>query len=266
MSIVIITIPGEAQRTFVNSLHKKTKGGIELVVIQKSKLASRSRLKRINDFLSKTKNKNLIKELWYALLLKSKREVREALDYFRKYSALRKTSSTYIPNTLETSSVNSEEVCKILEKISPELIVIWGNTVVEPRILKTAKKAINLHMGLCPHFHGAVANQNAVILKQPQRIGATIHYAVEQVDAGDIIAIIKANPSKLPKVLFRDLNDRARKQYLDIAYRLYLGEEIPGIPQDTSLSKNLLLKDWTRETRYKLGKQILNWEKTGVLE
>ena len=120
-------------------------------------------------------------------------------------------------------------------------------------------------MGLCPYYRGAIANQYAVIERHPAHIGATIHYAVEKVDAGNILTTITVDTSKPPQTLFRELNDRAEKGYLDIASRLYAGENLPHKAQDTSEGKNFRLKDWTPKTRYNLAKQIRKWEETGIL-
>src|SRR3989344_5554433 len=80
-----------------------------------------------------------------------------------------------------------------------------------------------------------------------------------------IFATIKANLSKSPRDLFCELNDEAERQYLDIAKRLFFGESLSSQPQDISLGENFLLKHWTPQTRYKLARQILKWERTGTL-
>src|SRR3989344_3420707 len=100
-------------------------------------------------------------------------------------------------------------------------MVVWGSTIIKPDIIKTAKKAINLHMGLCPYFRGAIANQSAVMHGSLSYIGATIHYVEEKVDAGDILATITVDTNKRPRELFRQLNDRAQEHYLEIAQKLF---------------------------------------------
>jgi len=266
MGIVVITIPGEAQRTFVNSLHTKTSGGVDLVIIHKSRLKHRSLFGRLKDFYTTAGFRNLATELYYAILLRFKARTRETLDYFRERSDPPYPKPGYLSKTLEVDSINSDEVFETLQSISPDLLVIWGNTIIKPYIINTARRTINLHMGLCPYYQGAVANQHAVISRDLKRIGATIHYAVNKVDAGDIIETIRADGSKSPRELFRDLNDKAEKRYLEIAKKLYQGEKLPQRKQDTSRSQKFLLKNWTRETRYKLARQIQEWEKTGVFK
>lgn len=265
MGIVIITIPGEAKRTFANSLHKITGGNVELVIIQKPKFNHYSLVQRIKRLYNAVGLQALPIEIFYAILLRLNKSATSTLEYFRESSGPVSIEIGYLPKTIETGSANSDEVFKILKKLSPDLIVIWGNTIIKPHIIKTAKRVINLHMGLCPYYRGAIANQYAVISRHPARIGATIHYAEERVDAGDILATIPVDTSKSPRELFRELNDKAEKRYLEVASRLFYGENLPRRPQDIRGSENFLLKNWTPRVRYNLAKQIMKWEKTRIL-
>ncbi|MDZ4205759.1 MAG: formyltransferase family protein [Patescibacteria group bacterium] len=266
MGIVIITIPGESKRAFANSLHKLTGGKVDLVVIQKPKPNHHSLFQRLKRLYKSVGLRTMPVEIFYASLLRLNGSTRRTLEYFRERSGIISSiEHGYIPKTMEVVSANSEEVLNALRILSPDLIVIWGNTIIKPQIIKTAKRAINLHMGLCPYYRGAIANQYAVIERHPAHIGATIHYAEERVDAGDILTTITVDTSKPPQALFRELNDRAEKCYLDIASRLFAGKNISQRPQDISQGKNFILKNWTPRTRYNLAKQLRKWEETGVL-
>lgn len=259
MSIVFITVTGDAQRAFANALHKKTGGGVSLVILQKPKRLSL--LSRFQRFYIAAGWRGFLKECWYGILLRLSKKTQRALGYFQRHSA--EDAGDFLSPVHEVVSINSDEVREFLQKLSPELLVIWGGAVLKPYILKTAKRAINLHMGLAPYYRGAVANQFAVLRGDTSRIGATIHYAEEKVDAGAILATITADATKSPRELFRDLNDRARERYLEIAVRLFRREDVSAEIQDISRGELFRLRDWRREIRYKLGKKILQWEKTG---
>jgi folate-dependent phosphoribosylglycinamide formyltransferase PurN len=265
MGIVIITIPGESKRAFANSLHKITGGNVDLVIIQKPKSNHHSLIDRLKCLYKTVGLRALPMEIWYALLLRLDKSAKNTLEYFREHSEPIFSESGYLPKTMEVVSVNDNEVFEALLKISPNLMVIWGGTIIRPHIIRTAKKAINLHMGLCPYYRGAIANQYAVIRNHPRRIGATIHYAEEKVDSGDILATITADVSKPPRELFRELNDKAEKLYLNIAHRLFMDEDLPRTPQDISQSENFMLKNWTSKMRYGLAQKMVKWEKTGIL-
>lgn len=264
MGIVILTIPGDSKREFANALHEATNGKVELVIVQKRR--SFPFWKRFKQLSRAGGLKFLIKEVWFGALLRLEPKTEKYLSYFRERSGL-ESNQTFPPfETMETFSLNNPEVLNKLKAISPDLLVIWGSGIVKPNVIKTAKHAINLHMGFCPFYRGALANQQAVLRRNIKRIGATIHYAEKEVDTGDIIATLLADPTKPPLELFRDLNDRAEKVYLDVATRLSAGEILPRDRQDRSRSENLLLKDWLPSKRYQLAKQMKKWEERGTIQ
>ncbi|KND48688.1 MAG: Formyl transferase domain protein [Parcubacteria bacterium C7867-005] len=256
MSIVFITIPGDIKRHFANTLYEETGGALKVVIVQRpKKLSFFMRLKRL---FRRVGLLNLPKEFFYGVLLRINR-ARHALEYFRTYSD--RHVGDHLSEVIEVDSVNDDEVFNILKKISPDLLVIWGSTVLEPRIYTVAKKAINLHMGYCPHYRGALANHTAVLMDDFSNIGATIHYVAEKVDAGEILLSLRGNTDLGPKRMFIDLNDRALSSFVDVSKRLWMGEHVDTRPQDISGSKNLLLKHWTPSVRYKVGRKIIDWEK-----
>jgi folate-dependent phosphoribosylglycinamide formyltransferase PurN len=262
MSIVVITIPGESKKAFVNELHDKTAGGVDLVIIQKRKdLPLLKKLIRIYKVYGLSA---FFKECYYAVLLRIRGDVRNTLELFRATHKIFPVED-YKPKTLVVSSVNSKEVEDALATLNPTLVVVWGTGILEPHIMRKAKTMINLHFGLAPYYRGAVANQFAVLNEDLDHVGATIHMLEEKVDAGDILATIKADKNKKPFELFADLHDRAYALYLDTALKLYKNMPVEPKKQDISLGKNYLLKDWTHEVRYKLGKKIISWSKNGKL-
>lgn len=256
MSVVFITIPGSAKRDFANALQERVEGSLDLVILQRS--PQKPLLRKLKDAF-KYMGFGVFKEAWYAILLRSNSKVRNALAYFGGGNRP-EVSDGYTASTMIVQSVNSDEVYEALQKISPDLLVVWGSTILTPRILSTAKRAINLHFGFCPYYRGALANQCAVFDDEFSRIGATIHYINGKADAGDILTVISADVEKDPQELFRDLHARAREAYLSIATSLHRGEILPSSPQDISKSKNFFLRNWVPSLRYTVGKKILAWE------
>lgn len=255
MSIVVITIPGSAKEAFVTRLNQETKGKVELVLVQKWKPDSYgSLLKR----LSKKGFFHLLEELWCALLLRLLPATRNTLNYFREGNLIPKNIHT--PKTIVVSDINSDEVFTMLKKISPDLLVVWGSKILAPRLIGTAKRAVNLHMGRCPYYRGTLANQLAVLENDRAHIGATVHYVEEHVDAGPILTVIQPDLSRPPRALFRDLNDRAQAAYIDIVSRLVRGENMQSIPQDGAKGKNLLMREWTPYVRYHVAREMRRWE------
>jgi methionyl-tRNA formyltransferase len=159
-------------------------------------------------------------------------------------------------STMIVDSVNSEEVYEVVQAIKPDLLVVWGSTILHRRLLAVAGKAINLHFGLCPYYRGAVANQSAVLLDDFERVGATIHYINGKADAGDIIATETLNQSLPQHQQFCDLNDRAIATYLKVISEFVQGVCPSGEPQDISESYNMPLREWQPSVRYVVGKKV----------
>ena len=259
MGIVILTTPGDSKKKFTNSLHQITGEKVDLVIIQK--VRKRPFLKRLSKIYTENKLSIFLKEIWYSVVLRINFRYKKALTYFREQSKIKDLKDNYLPRVLEVNSINDSNVLRELKVISPDLMVIWGSGIIKPNVINTAKRVINLHMGICPYYRGALANQNALLHNDIRRIGATIHYAEKKVDTGDIITTINADHRKPPKEMFKELNDLAIKTYLEVIVKLFNGEELPRIPQNKSRSKNLLLKDWTPSKRHRLAKLILEREK-----
>ncbi len=258
MGIVIITMAVPSKLAFAANLHQKTNGAVELIIVEKPKQKS------LGDWITRTRKAfargGLLKEAWYAFLLRLMPQARQTLEYFREPAMELDHAKKSMPKIVEVDSVNSPETHELLKKLSPDLLVVWGSKILKPYILETAKKSINLHIGRCPDYKGTLANQYAVFSGDFSSIGATIHYIVPQVDAGDIISIIDPDFSKKPKELFEDLFAKAQSAYADIAARLYAGEEIPGSKQAHSTKKILKLEEWTPQIRYAVAKQMRRWK------
>lgn len=259
MSIVILTIQEEGMRIFANNLYRATNGGVRLVIIQRVIKRKVPFFKQIKNFYKNGGLMGLLEEIWFAVLLRVSRRYRDVLNYFRERSVANDLEREFLAETMEIESHNNTKVLETLKKLSPDLLVIWGNTIINSEILDTAKHAINLHMGLCPYYRGSVANQYAFML-EPERVGATVHYVEAGVDTGDIIETITANSTNSPREMLRDLNDRAERLFLEIATKLHSGEKLKRDPQDKSVGKNFMLKDWTPRARFRLARLIIGHE------
>lgn len=257
MSIVIITTEESVKRDFSNRLYFATNKGVKLVILVKPR-----KQKFLKRLLYLYKHVGLIKfffELWYSLILKIDKKTSLTLSYFKSYTP-KVISYKWIPEVVEVNDINSPEVSNLLEKISPSLIVLWGAPIIKKNILQPAKQIINLHMGVCPYYRGAVTNQFAVYKEDFLNIGSTIHYVDGTVDGGNIIKIIKGDIKKTPKEMFRELNDKSQEKFLSVALDIFLGKKVIGTPQYMTRGENFKLKYWTPSVRYKTAKRIIKWE------
>lgn len=256
MRVVLITIPGNERRHFAHELSKREGVELDLVIIQAHR---RKPLKaRVKRFFTRS-IREIVIESYYGLLLRLQPHLRRRLRYFIPSRGHDGTPPH--PATMEVDSVNGEDVYLALSELSPDLLVVWGNTILDKRILSTAKRSVNLHFGLCPFYRGALSNQYAVMCDDFEKLGATIHYMEEKPDTGEILATLTTDNSLAPEKLFQDLYQRALKKYLDTVQNLAQGQMVASKSQDTSASRNFLLKDWKPSVRYKLAQKIMRWEK-----
>ena len=258
MGIVCIVLPGEQQRAFVNALQKAT-GAVEFVIITKPRVSTDGRWTRISKAI---RSGAIFTELWYGALLRLSGKTRTVLGYLRA-SAIPSESAGYYAPVLNVDDVNDADTEARLKQLSPDVIVLWTPSILRANILATAKKVINYHTGILPYYRGSVANQFAVLRRDTGRIGSTIHYVSPGVDRGDIIAQLFVDTRKPPKQAFQELNDASLNLYIDIAKRILAGEDVAAHPQSQSEGGFFRLSDWTNEKRWKLGRQLLRWERTG---
>ncbi len=259
MGIVCIVLPGEQQRAFANALHKATGGGVDLVIVTKPRLNTDGRWKRISTAV---RSGAILQELWYGALLRLSRKTREVLGYLRA-SSFATDSQEYDAPVVRVDNLNDADTEARLRQLAPELIVLWTAAILRPNILATGKKTINFHTGILPYYRGSVANQFAALRRDERHIGSTIHYVTPGVDRGDIIAQVYVDTTKPPKEAFRELNDKSLELYIDIAKKILAGEDVPGHEQSQTEGGFFRLSDWTNEKRWKLGRQLVRWEKTG---
>src|SRR3989344_4451162 len=257
MGIVYITLPGPEQRAFANALHKATGGGVDLVIITKPRSQKAGRLRRV---LTAVRSGAFLQEIFYGVLLRMSRKPREVLAYLRATSF---SATSYDPPTLEVEDVNDAKTEARLKELAPELIVLWTGAILRPNILATAKKVINFHTGILPYYRGSVANQFAVLRRDTKRIGSTIHFVVAGGDRGDIIAQAYGDTTNPPREMFCELNAASLNLYIDIARKILAGEDVHRHAQDQKEGEFFALKDWTNRMRWKLGRQLVRWERTG---
>jgi formyltetrahydrofolate deformylase len=95
----------------------------------------------------------------------------------------------YIPVSSETKRSAEKELLEICENFGADLLVLARYMqVLTPKILNKYKnKIINVHHGLLPAFKGAKPYHQA-FEKGVKIIGATSHYANEELDMGPIIS------------------------------------------------------------------------------
>ena len=134
--------------------------------------------------------------------------------------------------SLKHGEINSELVQKKLKELNPDLIILFGTSIIKKDILELfPNKFINLHLGLSPYYKGSATNLFPFYYKEPECVGATIHIASEKVDAGAILCQIR------PEIEVEDDMHAIGNKVI-----LKAGNLLPKILQDYKAGKIDLIK------------------------
>lgn len=129
----------------------------------------------------------------------------------------------------EVPHINHPEVVHIARELEPDLICVFGTSLIRGELLNAGRLGIiNLHGGLSPEYRGADCTFWALYNGEPDKIGCTLHYIDAGIDTGRLIAHIspqvREGDSEL--VLFwRAVKDSA-EVYAEAVARLAAGEPL----------------------------------------
>lgn len=87
--------------------------------------------------------------------------------------------------------INHPDVLKLAKETQPDVIAVFGTSLITGPLLKMGKYGIvNLHGGLSPHYRGSDCTFWALYNEEPDQVGCTLHFINEGIDTGKLIAHI----------------------------------------------------------------------------
>ncbi|MCO6497391.1 MAG: hypothetical protein J5I50_06980 [Chitinophagaceae bacterium] len=88
----------------------------------------------------------------------------------------------------EASSVNSPQVIDLLKSIQPTLIVVNGTRIISKKVLDSVDATfINTHAGITPKYRNVHGAYWALVNKDPEHCGVTVHLVDPGIDTGYIL-------------------------------------------------------------------------------
>jgi len=113
-------------------------------------------------------------------------------EHFNKINQYEKQffTSNFPIEAIYTKEINDKNLIQDISKNS--IVVLFGTSIVNDIWLRNFR-VINLHLGLSPYYRGSATLFWPFYNDEIECVGATIHYAVKKVDAGDILARVKPN-------------------------------------------------------------------------
>jgi len=106
----------------------------------------------------------------------------------RWYASVAETAADYGLEVIKPASAATPELEARVRSLEPDfLFSFYYRSLLPAGLLASARRgALNMHGSLLPKYRGR-APVNWAILKGERETGATLHYMVDQADAGDIV-------------------------------------------------------------------------------
>jgi folate-dependent phosphoribosylglycinamide formyltransferase PurN len=99
-------------------------------------------------------------------------------------------------HVIDVRSVNDLQTVALLQKLSPQVIVVNGTRILEENLLNAVGGIfLNTHVGITPLYRGVHGGYWALASCDPEHFGVTIHRIDKGIDTGDIVAQMLIKPA-----------------------------------------------------------------------
>lgn len=149
----------------------------------------------------------------------------------------------------------------ILDEDKPEIIVVYGTLIIQPRIFCRARNiTLNMHTGLSPWYRGDSTLFWPVYYDEPGKLGVTVHELVESIDGGAIAATANVDyePGDSEAELFAKGVRAGTQIYLDSVDAALAGSLV-CTPQDQSIGREFKWKDRTVAAEHRVRQRLDEW-------
>jgi len=117
--------------------------------------------------------------------------------------------------------------------VRPDVVLVFGTGILkEPFLTAFEGRILNIHLGLSPYYRGAGTNFWPLVNREPEYVGATIHYLDAGIDTGPIVS--HARPSIEADDGPHDIGNKtivAAVQALLLAAAAHLSGVVRAVPQ-----------------------------------
>ena len=148
--------------------------------------------------------------------------------------------------------VNHNFIYKKIEKYDPDVMIVFGSSIIREPLLSLSKKNkfLNLHLGLSPYYKGNATNFWPFINNELEYLGSTILHIDSGIDTGDIITHVRPKIEKNDNVHTigcKIIQESVKKMGM-ILNLIKENREINRIPQwNIKNEKIYKLKDFNQE-------------------
>lgn len=166
---------------FIESLIKKY--DVEFVIIQLQRTSLKAKIKEsLVNFIP-----FIHKYFYYKKLIQQN----IFFNKTKKIKYLNKIANKHNIRIIYTYNINTDSYVEdVIKKTTSEYMLVLGGNIITEKILRLSKMHwLNGHGGILPEYRGLCSEYWAIINKDYEKIGNTIHYLTEKIDMGDIISV-----------------------------------------------------------------------------
>lgn len=93
------------------------------------------------------------------------------------------------PNVFKPKSINDPEVVNFVNDLRPDVIIVSGTGIIKKDIIDNINThLLNMHVGITPKYRGVHGGYWALINKDSENCGVTVHLVDKGIDTGGIIS------------------------------------------------------------------------------
>jgi hypothetical protein len=112
-------------------------------------------------------------------------------DYFGEYASLR-LSPAVVSRSVAPGGCNDAAELAAMRALVPDVVLVFGTEILRDEVIGSfCGNLINLHLGLSPYYRGSGTNFWPLVNREPEYVGATIHYLDAGIDSGPIITRVR---------------------------------------------------------------------------
>lgn len=113
---------------------------------------------------------------------------KNSLDLGEEGRILTVGNGVEILRTRGVNAINDPEYQRWIRNLNPDVIAVCGASILKADMLSIPKHGVlNLHGGLSQFYRGLFTTDWAIYNREPECVGATVHFVSEGVDDGDVI-------------------------------------------------------------------------------
>ncbi|MGZ8413648.1 MAG: formyl transferase [Gemmatirosa sp.] len=97
---------------------------------------------------------------------------------------------------IEAGTLNAPAVVAWIADRRPDVVVSFGCGILRAPLLDAFDgRLVNVHLGLSPYYRGSATNFWALVHREPECVGATIHVTTAALDGGPVLAQVRPLPA-----------------------------------------------------------------------